>query len=80
MDSFVFLDDNPFERNMVRSFGIGHYRAGVAGRPAQYSYVQSLNLFETTSYSRRTRTELRSIRRNRACFTAKSSFESMTTI
>lgn len=52
MDSFVFLDDNPFERNMVKSLIPDITVPDLPEDPAQYlSYLQSLNLFETASYS-----------------------------
>ncbi len=52
MDSFVFLDDNPFERNMVRSLIPEITVPELPEDPAQYlAYVQSLNLFETASFS-----------------------------
>lgn len=52
MDSFVFLDDNPFERNMVHSLIPEITVPELPEDPAQYlSYLQSLNLFETASYS-----------------------------
>ncbi|MEG1368207.1 MAG: HAD-IIIC family phosphatase [Hydrogenoanaerobacterium sp.] len=52
MDSFVFLDDNPFERNMVRSLIPEITVPELPEDPAQYlSYLKSLNLFETTSFS-----------------------------
>lgn len=52
MDSLVFLDDNPFERNMVRSLIPEITVPELPEDPAQYlSYLQSLNLFETASFS-----------------------------
>lgn len=52
VDSMVFLDDNKFERNMVRSLVPGITVPELPEDPAQYlEYVQSLNLFETASYS-----------------------------
>ncbi|MBO5552020.1 MAG: HAD family hydrolase [Lachnospiraceae bacterium] len=52
MDSLVFIDDNPFERNLVRSM-IPEIRVPeLPDDPALYlSYLQSLNLFETAAYS-----------------------------
>ena len=51
-DSMVFVDDNPFERNLVRE----HLPAVVVPElpedPSLYvSYLRSLNLFETASHS-----------------------------
>lgn len=52
MDSFVFLDDNPFERNMVRTMITNITVPELPEDPAQYlTYLQGLNLFETSSYS-----------------------------
>lgn len=51
-DSMVFLDDNPFERNMVRENVPGVYVPELPEDPGDYlEYLYSLNLFETASYS-----------------------------
>lgn len=51
-DSMVFLDDNPFERNMVRDNIPGITVPELPEDPAEYlEYLYSLNLFETASYS-----------------------------
>lgn len=51
-DSMVFLDDNPFERNMVRESIPGITVPELPEDPAEYlEYLYSLNLFETASYS-----------------------------
>ena len=51
-DSIVFLDDNPFERNMVRENIKGITVPELPEDPAEYlEYLYSLNLFETASYS-----------------------------
>ena len=51
-DSMVFLDDNPFERNMVRENIPGITVPELPEDPAKYlEYLYSLNLFETASYS-----------------------------
>ena len=51
-DSMVFLDDNPFERNMVRE-GIPELCVPeLPEDPGDYlEYLYGLNLFETASYS-----------------------------
>jgi FkbH-like protein len=51
-DSMVFLDDNPFERGMVRN-GIPDITVPeLPEDPAEYlEYLRSLNLFETASIS-----------------------------
>lgn len=52
MDSLVFLDDNPFERNLVRSMIAEITVPELPEDPALYlQYLRSLNLFETASYS-----------------------------
>ena len=51
-DSMVFLDDNPFERNMVRENIKGITVPELPEYPEDYlEYLYSLNLFETASYS-----------------------------
>ena len=51
-DSMVFLDDNPFERNMVRENIPGITVPELPDDPAMYlEYLYSQNLFETASYS-----------------------------
>lgn len=51
-DSMVFLDDNPFERNMVRQNVPGIIIPELPEDPGEYlEYLYSLNLFETVSYS-----------------------------
>ncbi len=51
-DSMVFLDDNPFERNLVREHLPTVTVPELPEDPADYlSYIRSLNLFETASYS-----------------------------
>lgn len=51
-DSMVFLDDNPFEREMVLS-GIPELTVpNLPEDPAEYlTYLRSLNLFETASFT-----------------------------
>ena len=51
-DSMVFLDDNPFERNIVSENIPGITVPELPEDPAEYlEYLYSLNLFETASYS-----------------------------
>ena len=51
-DSMVFLDDNPFERNMVRENIPGITVPELPEYPEDYlEYLYSQNLFETASYS-----------------------------
>ena len=52
MDSLVFLDDNPFERNLVRSMIPEITVPELPEDPALYlQYLRNLGLFETASYS-----------------------------
>ena len=51
-DSMVFLDDNPFERNMVRENVAGVTVPELPEDPSDYlEFLYSQNLFETASYS-----------------------------
>jgi FkbH-like protein len=51
-DSMVFLDDNPFERNLVREHLPAVTVPELPEDPAMYvTYLRSLNLFETASFS-----------------------------
>jgi FkbH-like protein len=51
-DSMVFLDDNPFERNMVREAIPAITVPELPEDPADYlEYLYSLHLFETASHS-----------------------------
>lgn len=51
-DSMVFIDDNPFERNMIRENVPGITVPEMPEDPANYlEYLYSLNLFETVSFS-----------------------------
>jgi FkbH-like protein len=51
-DSMVFLDDNPFERNMVRANVPGVQVPELPEDPADYlEFLYGLNLFETVNYS-----------------------------
>lgn len=52
MDSLVFLDDNPFERNLVRSMIPEITVPELPEDPAMYlQYLRGLGLFEMASYS-----------------------------
>jgi len=51
-DSMVFLDDNPFERSMVREHVPGITVPELPEDPGEYlEYLYTLNLFETASYT-----------------------------
>lgn len=52
LDSFVFLDDNPFERNLVRELLPDVIVPDLPEDPSEYvRFLSELNLFETTSFS-----------------------------
>ena len=52
MDSFVFLDDNPFERNLVKSMIPEITVPELPEDPAEYvTFLQEQNLFETINFS-----------------------------
>lgn len=52
MDSIVFIDDNPFERGVVRNLIPEITVPEMPDDPAEYKdYLTSLNLFEIASYS-----------------------------
>lgn len=52
MDSLVFIDDNPFERNLVRSMIPEITVPEMPEDPAEYlTFLKHENLFETASYS-----------------------------
>lgn len=51
-DSMVFLDDNPFERNIVRENIPGIIVPEMPEDPAEYlEFLYTLNLFETVSFT-----------------------------
>lgn len=79
MDSMVFLDDNPFERNLVRGMIPEITVPELPEDPALYlSYLRSLNLFETASFSGEDsgRTEQYRVQAERSLFETKfSSYE-----
>lgn len=52
LDSIVFLDDNPFERNLVRDLLPGVIVPQLPEDPSNVvSYLSALNLFETATFS-----------------------------
>ncbi len=52
MDSIVFIDDNPFERNLVKSLIPEIEVPDLPEDPALYlEYLQGMNYFETVSYT-----------------------------
>lgn len=73
MDSMVFLDDNPFERELVRAMIPEITVPELPEDPALYlQYLRGLDLFETASYSREDagRTEQYREKAQRAAFEA----------
>ena len=70
-DSMVFIDDNPFERNMVKENIAGITVPDMPEDPSCYlEYLYSLNLFETASYSAadKDRTKQYQVQAKRAAF------------
>lgn len=70
-DSMVFIDDNPFERNIVKEHITGITVPDMPQDPSCYlEYLYSLNLFETASYSAadKDRTEQYQVQAKRAKF------------
>ena len=52
LDSIVFIDDNPFERNLVRQLAPEVVVPEMPEDPADYvRFLSGLNLFEATSFS-----------------------------
>ena len=73
IDSMVFLDDNPFERELVRTMIPEITVPELPEDPALYlQYLRGLDLFETASYSREDagRTEQYREKAQRAAFEA----------
>lgn len=73
-DSMVFLDDNPFERNIVRENLPEVTVPELPEDPAEYlEYLYTLNLFETVSFSEEDseRTKMYQIEAQRAKFQQK---------
>lgn len=77
MDSIVFLDDNPFERNAVKSLIPDITVPDLPEDPSEYlSYLQELNLFETASYSKADADRTKQYQEEIARTTLQSVFES----
>ncbi|MBQ2411989.1 MAG: HAD family hydrolase, partial [Anaerotignum sp.] len=77
MDSLVFLDDNPFERNLVRSMIPEITVPELPEDPALYlQYLRSLNLFETASYSAEDASRTQQYRQQAERAVFESSFQS----
>ena len=77
MDSLVFLDDNPFERNLVRSLIPEITVPEMPEDPALYlQYLRSLGLFEMASYSSEDANRTRQYCEQAERATFESSFQS----
>lgn len=77
MDSLVFLDDNPFERNLVRSMIPEITVPELPEDPAEYlQYLRGLGLFETASYSAEDSNRTRQYREQAERAVFESSFQS----
>lgn len=77
MDSIVFLDDNPFERNAVKSLIPDITVPDLPEDPSEYlDYLQQLNLFETASYSKADADRTKQYQEEIARTTLQSVFES----
>ena len=76
MDSIVFIDDNPFERNSVKAMIPDITVPELPEDPALYlSYLKSLNLFETTTYSETDKDRTKQYQAQAQRATMQSSFE-----
>lgn len=76
MDSMVFIDDNPFERNLVRGMIPDITVPELPEDPALYlSYLKSLNLFETASYSENDKDRTKQYQAQAQRVTLQNSFE-----
>lgn len=77
MDSLVFLDDNPFERNLVRGMIPEITVPELPEDPAMYlQYLRGLGLFETASYSREDADRTRQYRQQAERTAFEASFQS----
>lgn len=77
-ESMVFVDDNPFERNMIRSLLPDVTVPELPEDPAMYvSYLASLNLFETASFTEEDRDRTRQYREESARTDFQKSFTSV---
>ncbi len=76
MDSIVFIDDNPFERNLVKGMIPDITVPELPEDPALYlSYLKSLNLFETASYSENDKDRTKQYQAEVGRSTMQSNFE-----
>lgn len=76
MDSIVFIDDNPFERNLVKGMIPDITVPELPEDPALYlSYLKSLNFFETASYSENDKDRTKQYQAEVGRTTMQSNFE-----
>jgi FkbH-like protein len=74
-DSMVFLDDNAFERNLVRQLLPDVTVPEMPEDPAEYvDYVNTLNLFETTSFSENDKNRTKQYQAEASRVSAQSQF------
>jgi FkbH-like protein len=77
-DTIVFLDDNPFERNLIRELLPAVTVPELPEDPALFlPYLCSLNLFETASFSEEDLQRTRQYQDEQARVEAQSSFTSI---
>lgn len=77
-DSIVFLDDNPFERNLIRKELPEVTVPELPKDPVEYMpYLERLNLFETASYSGEDKNRTKRYQEESKRVEVKRSFESL---
>lgn len=77
LDSMVFIDDNPFERELVKAMLPEVIVPELPEDPSRYlMYLRKLNLFETTSYSQEDADRTRQYQIEEKRKTLRNSFES----
>ena len=77
-DSMVFLDDNPFERNLIRQEIPEVTVPELPMDPAEYiSFIRRSNLFETASFSKEDNDRTKRYQEEAKRVTVKSTFKSL---
>ena len=78
MDSLVFIDDNPFERNLIKMMHPEVAVPELPEDPADYlPYLQSLNLFETVSFTEEDTVRTKQYREESERVVLQQSFETV---
>ena len=78
MDSLVFIDDNPFERNLVKTMLPDVTVPELPEDPADYlPFLQSLNLFETVSFTEEDTVRTKQYQEESKRIVMQQSFESV---